>query len=158
MKSLHTAIVMARGGREGFVKSVNGVPRMRMVMPRALGGPGEAFGTNPEELFAAGYAACFESSLRLEARRRGIALNDMSVVAEVTIGKDGEGYALSTVIVGYLPGLEQADAEVLMQAAHATCPYSKAIRGNLSVTLRTETSAPPQPDGLHPASADSAIG
>jgi len=139
MQPLHTAVVTARSGREGFVKSENGILDMRMVMPRALGGAGTEEGTNPEELFAAGYAACFESALRLVARRRGVSLPDQtSVTAEVSIGKEGDGFALATVLTGHLPGLDRAAAEEMMEAAHQVCPYSKATRGNLPVTLRAD--------------------
>jgi Ohr subfamily peroxiredoxin len=96
MEPLHTAIVTAKGGREGYVKAEKGVIDMPLTMPKALGGKGEGAGTNPEELFAAGYAACFESALRLVARRQDRELpQDVAVTAEVSIGKEGEGFALA---------------------------------------------------------------
>src|SRR5690554_4545922 len=129
MTPLHTAKVTAHGGRAGSVTAANGTFAMRLAMPRVLGGPGEEHGTNPEQLFAAGYAACFESALRLVARRRGIDPGDVSVTAEMTIGKDSDdGYTLAAVLVGHLPGIDDARAEDLMRAAHEVCPYSKATR------------------------------
>jgi Ohr subfamily peroxiredoxin len=138
MTPLHTSTVTAKGGREGFVRSDNGVIDLPLTMPKVLGGKGESQGTNPEELFAAGYAACFESAIRLVARQRDIELGDVAVTAEVSIGKDGDGFALAARIRGNLPGIERAQAEELMQQAHAACPYSKATRGNLPVELEVE--------------------
>jgi Ohr subfamily peroxiredoxin len=138
MTPLHTSIATAKGGREGFVRSDNGVIDLPLTMPKVLGGKGDGQGTNPEELFAAGYAACFESAIRLVARQNDIELGDVSVTAEVSIGKDGDGFALATRIRGHLPGMDRARAEELMQRAHAACPYSKATRGNLPVELVVE--------------------
>jgi Ohr subfamily peroxiredoxin len=135
MKPLHTAIVTARGGREGFVKADKGVIDLPLTMPKALGGKGEGQGTNPEELFAAGYAACFESALRLVGRQQDVELDDVTVTAEVAIGKDDDGFALQAKLRARLPGIERQQAEALMQAAHEVCPYSKATRGNLPVDL-----------------------
>lgn len=135
MKPLHTAIVTARGGREGYVKADKGVIDLPLTMPKALGGKGEGQGTNPEELFAAGYAACFESALRLVGRQQDVDLDDVTVTAEVAIGKDGDGFALQAKLRTQLPGIERKRAEALMQAAHEACPYSKATRGNLPVEL-----------------------
>jgi lipoyl-dependent peroxiredoxin len=138
MTPLHTSTVTAKGGREGFVRSENGVIDLPLTMPKALGGKGEGQGTNPEELFAAGYAACFESAIRLVARQRDIELGDVAVTAEVSIGKEGDGFALAARIRGRLPGMDRARAEELMQLADAACPYSKATRGNLPVELVVE--------------------
>lgn len=135
MKPLHTAIVTARGGREGFVKADKGVIDLPLTMPKALGGKGEGQGTNPEELFAAGYAACFESALRLVGRQQDVELDDVTVTAEVAIGKDDDGFALQAKLRARLPGIKRQQAEALMQAAHEVCPYSKATRGNLPVDL-----------------------
>ena len=138
MEPLHTAIVTARGGREGYVKADKGVTDLPLTMPKALGGKGEGQGTNPEELFAAGYAACFESALRLVGRQQDVDLDGVTVTAEVAIGKDGDGFALQAKLRGRLPGIERKQAEALMQAAHEVCPYSKATRGNLPVDLVVE--------------------
>jgi osmotically inducible protein OsmC len=138
MTPLHTSTVTAKGGREGFVRSENGVIDLPLTMPKALGGKGQGQGTNPEELFAAGYAACFESAIRLVARQRDIELGDVSVTAEVSIGKEGDGFALAARIRGHLPGMDRARAEELMKLADAACPYSKATQGNLPVELVVE--------------------
>jgi Ohr subfamily peroxiredoxin len=139
MEPLHTSIVTAKGGREGFVKAEKGVIDLPLTMPRSLGGKGEGAGTNPEELFAAGYAACFESALRLVARRKRIELGDVAVTAEVAIGKDGQGFALAARLRGRLPGMERRAAEELMREAHEVCPYSKATRGQLPIELMVES-------------------
>jgi Ohr subfamily peroxiredoxin len=138
MTPLHTSTVTAKGGREGFVRSENGVIDLPLTMPKALGGKGQGQGTNPEELFAAGYAACFESAIRLVARQRDIELGDVAVTAEVSIGKDGDGFALAARIRGRLPGMDRARAEEFMKLADAACPYSKATRGNLPVEFVVE--------------------
>ena len=138
MTPLHTSTVTAKGGREGFVRSENGVIDLPLTMPKALGGKGQGQGTNPEELFAAGYAACFESAIRLVARQRDIELGDVAVTAEVSIGKEGDGFALAARIRGRLPGMDRAQAEEIMKLADAACPYSKATRGNLPVELVVE--------------------
>jgi osmotically inducible protein OsmC len=140
MEPLHTAIVTAKGGREGYVKADRGVIDMPLTMLKALGGKGEGAGTNPEELFAAGYAACFESALRLVARRQDRELpQDVAVTAEVSIGKEGDGFALAVKLRGKLPGIDESEARALMEEAHQACPYSKATRGSVPVELVTES-------------------
>jgi lipoyl-dependent peroxiredoxin len=140
VEPLHTSTVTAKGGREGFVRSENGVIDMPLTMPKVLGGKGAGQGTNPEELFAAGYAACFESAIRLVARQRDLELpQDVAVTAEVAIGKEGDGFALAARIRGKLPGIDRAQAEELMNEAHEACPYSKATRGNMPVELVVES-------------------
>ncbi len=140
MEPLHTSIVTAKGGRDGSVKAEKGIIDLPLTMPKSLGGRGERAGTNPEELFAAGYAACFESALRLVARRKDRELpDDLSVTAEVSIGKEGEGFALAVRLRGHLPGIDQAEGQSLMEEAHQACPYSKATRGNLPVELVVQT-------------------
>jgi lipoyl-dependent peroxiredoxin len=139
MEPLHTSVATAKGGREGFVRSDAGVIDLPLTMPEVLGGKGEGAGTNPEELFAAGYAACFESAIRLVARQQELELGDVEVTAEVSIGKDGDGFALATRLRGRFAGLDQGQADRLMQEAHQACPYSKATRGNMPVELAAET-------------------
>jgi lipoyl-dependent peroxiredoxin len=139
VEPLHTSTVTAKGGREGLVRSENGVIDMPLTMPKVLGGKGAGEGTNPEELFAAGYAACFESAIRLVARQRELELpQDVAVTAEVAIGKEGDGFALAARVRGKLPGIDRAQAEELMDEAHKACPYSKATRGNMPVELVVE--------------------
>jgi Ohr subfamily peroxiredoxin len=123
------------GGRDGHVKSSDGRIDLETRMPKEAGGNGE--GTNPEQLFSAGYAACFLGALRLVARNNKIDLDDASgITAQVGFGKDPEGgFGINAHLIGYLPGLEQSAADDLMNQAHQVCPYSKATRGNIDVTL-----------------------
>ncbi|MGV0697440.1 organic hydroperoxide resistance protein [Mycolicibacter sinensis] len=119
------------GGRDGHVRSATGRVDLDTRPPRELGGDGE--GTNPEELFSAGYAACFLGALRLVARRSAVALDDdTNVTVQVALGKDvaTEEFGLTGTIIGNLPGLSQAIADDLMARAHEVCPYSRATRGN----------------------------
>jgi Ohr subfamily peroxiredoxin len=123
------------GGRDGHVKSSDGRIDFDTRPPTEMGGSGD--GTNPEELFSAGYAACFLGALRLVARNSDISLDDATdVTVEVGLGKDpAGGFGLTGNITGYLPGLEQALADDLMQQAHQVCPYSKATQGNVPVDV-----------------------
>ncbi|HEX3548702.1 MAG TPA: organic hydroperoxide resistance protein [Mycobacterium sp.] len=123
------------GGRDGHVKSSDGRVDLDTRPPKAAGGSGE--GTNPEQLFSAGYSACFLGALRLVARNNNVALDDATAVtAEVGFGKDSAGgFGINATLIGYLPGLEQSAAEDLMKQAHQVCPYSKATRGNIDVSL-----------------------
>jgi osmotically inducible protein OsmC len=123
------------GGRDGHVKSDDGHIDLDTRPPKALGGSGE--GTNPEQLFSAGYAACFLSALRLVAGKEKVKLDDATNVSvTVGFGKDSEGgFGINGKIVGYLPGLEQSVADDLVHQAHQVCPYSKATRGNIDVDV-----------------------
>ena len=123
------------GGRDGHVKSSDGRIDLDTRPPKEAGGSGE--GTNPEQLFSAGYAACFLGALRLVARNNKIDLDDATgITADVGFGKDpAGGFGINAHLIGYLPGLEQSTAEDLMEQAHQVCPYSKATRGNIDVTL-----------------------
>jgi Ohr subfamily peroxiredoxin len=138
MKPIYTTVVTARGGREGHVHGADGNLDAALKIPKELGGPGGA-GTNPEQLFAAGYAACFESALRLVARLQKRALTDVAIRAHVTLhATDDRKYVLSVELHGAVEGLSKDDAMALMQAAHAVCPYSAATRGNIEVTLHVD--------------------
>lgn len=123
------------GGREGHVKSSTGKIDLDTNHPKEMGGSG--VGTNPEELFSAGYSACFLGALRLVAKNNDITLDDASAItAQVGFGKDpAGGFAINAHLIGYLPGLEQSAADDLMNKAHEVCPYSKATRGNIDVKL-----------------------
>ena len=135
MKVLYTAKATAHGGRDGRVKSSDGKIDLALLTPKELGGK-DGPGTNPEQLFAAGYAACFESALRYIARSKKIAISDASVASEVDIGADaGGGFALGVRLNVTVNGVDQATAEQLVEAAHGFCPYSKATRGNINVEL-----------------------
>jgi osmotically inducible protein OsmC len=135
MKTLYTAVATVHGGREGHVKSDDGVLDLDLKMPKSMGGPGGG-GSNPEQLFAAGYAACFESALRLVARREKRPLKDAQITAHVSLiaGEAGE-FGLGVELHGKIDGLSPEEARTLLQAAHEVCPYSRATRGNIEVKL-----------------------
>ncbi|WP_432508770.1 organic hydroperoxide resistance protein [Kineococcus auxinigenes] len=139
MPAIYTAVATATGeGRAGHARTDDGLLDLDLALPREMGGPGGA--TNPEQLFAAGYAACFHSALKSVARERGSTLTDSAVTAEVGIGPNGAGgFGLEVTLHVELGGLEQAAAEELVEAAHRVCPYSNATRGNVEVTLETVT-------------------
>ncbi|HST83612.1 MAG TPA: organic hydroperoxide resistance protein [Kineosporiaceae bacterium] len=136
MEAIYTAAATANG-REGRAVSSDGTLDLALAMPPAMGGTGE--GTNPEQLFAAGYAACFASALGLVGRQAKVDTKDIAVTAEVSIGKDETSFALSVVLRVELPeGLENETGQQLVKAAHEVCPYSKATRGNIPVELVVE--------------------
>jgi osmotically inducible protein OsmC len=138
MKTLYTAVATAHGGREGHVTSDDGMLDLDLRMPKALGGPGGA-GSNPEQLFAAGYAACFESALRVAARREKKALQDARITAQVSLSAADTGrYVLSVELRARVDGLFLEETRALMEAAHEVCPYSNATRGNIDVKLVAE--------------------
>ena len=126
------------GGRDGHVKSSDDRLDLDTRPPKAAGGSGD--GTNPEQLFSAGYAACFLGALRLVAKNDKIAIDDATgITAQVSLGKDPNGgFGINAHLIGYLPGLEQSVADELMNKAHQFCPYSKAARGNIDVTLEAK--------------------
>lgn len=135
MIALYTATATVQGGREGHAKSDDGALEVTLSMPKSLGGPGGS-GTNPEQLFAAGYAACFESALRMVARLKKAPITDAKITAKVTLNKTDEGaFKLAVGLTGAIAGVSPEDAQGLMEAAHAVCPYSNATRGNIDVTL-----------------------
>ncbi|WP_413306451.1 organic hydroperoxide resistance protein [Bacillus sp. 1P10SD] len=137
MESLYTAIATAEGGRAGKVRSSDGTLDLALSMPKSLGGPGTENATNPEQLFAAGYAACFDSALNLVARQARKRI-ESKVTAEVSIGKDLDGgFKLAVVLNVVINGEELEVAEELVKKAHSVCPYSKATNGNIDVTLKT---------------------
>jgi lipoyl-dependent peroxiredoxin len=135
METLYTAQATAHGGRQGYVESSDGVLDLDLSMPEAMGGPGGEDATTPEQLFAAGYSACFENALRRVGGQQKKNVGDASVTAKVGIGRDGNGFGLEVELIGTLPNLPPEEAEDLMREAHQVCPYSKATRGNIEVTL-----------------------
>ncbi|OJJ18811.1 organic hydroperoxide resistance protein [marine bacterium AO1-C] len=136
MKALYEAQATATGGRaHGKVKSSDGVLDLELRMPKSLGGTGGAF-TNPEQLFAAGYSACFDSALNHVARLQKITLKDTEVTATVGIGAlEGGGFGLEVALDVRIPHEDRTVAEKLLHAAHQACPYSNATRGNIEVKL-----------------------
>jgi len=132
---LYRANATSTGGREGKSVSSDGALDVKLTTPKELGGNG-AFGTNPEQLFAAGYSACFIGALKFVGGRDKIAVPaDASINATVGIGPIETGFGIEVELKISLPGLERATAEKLVQAAHIVCPYSNATRGNIDVTL-----------------------
>ncbi|MDX5457808.1 organic hydroperoxide resistance protein [Micromonospora tulbaghiae] len=134
MQVLYTASARATGdGRDGHVRTSDGTVELDLALPKEMGGAGGA--ANPEQLFAAGYAACFHSALRVVARQAKADVSGSVVEAEVGIGPNGSGgYGLAVTLVVDLPAVERAAAEQLVDAAHQVCPYSNATRGNVEVT------------------------
>jgi lipoyl-dependent peroxiredoxin len=131
---LYTATASATGGRDGRVRSDDGGLDLPVTMPKGLGGSGAA-GTNPEQLFAAGYAACFGSALALVARTKKIQTGPVTITAKVSIGPVGAGFGLAVELVASLPDVPRETAQALVEAAHQVCPYSNATRGNIDVAL-----------------------
>lgn len=134
MNILYTAVASATAGRDGKVFSDDGTLDLALSVPRGLGGPGGA-GTNPEQLFAAGYSACFGSALKLVAGQKKIATGPVTITARVSIGKGDKGFGLAVELEGKMPELSKEQATELMEAAHQVCPYSNATRGNIDVKL-----------------------
>jgi lipoyl-dependent peroxiredoxin len=137
MKILYTAEATATGGREGHVASSDGVLDLALAVPKDLGGPGGA-ATNPEQLFAAGYAACFDNAMIRAARRMKLSTSGSRVTARVGIGMAEAGrFGLAVELLVSLPEVDdEATARALLEAAHQVCPYSNATRGNVEVTVR----------------------
>jgi osmotically inducible protein OsmC len=140
MSHLYTTKVTAVGGRSGTVKSEDGILDLTLAMPKELGGKGGA--TNPEQLFAAGYAACFENAVIHVTRAQAdkVRDNDIEVVGEVGLLADGAGgFKLAVTLDVEIVGLDQAKAEEIVAQAHAVCPYSNAVKGNVDVVLNVIT-------------------
>lgn len=137
MNILYTATASATSGREGRAKTDDGVLDVALSVPKGLGGGGGA-GTNPEQLFAAGYAACFGSALGLVAGQMKVKPGPVTITAKVSIGKGDKGFGLAVELVGKIPEIAREQAEALMKAAHEVCPYSNATRGNVEVKLSVE--------------------
>jgi Ohr subfamily peroxiredoxin len=137
MNALYTAVATANG-REGRAVSSDGILDVTLAAPTALGGNGA--GTNPEQLFAAGYAACFASALGVVGRSAKVDTSETSVTAEVTLGANGDGgYGLAVILRVELPDvLQNETGHGLVERAHQVCPYSNATRGNIDVQLVVE--------------------
>lgn len=139
MKALYTTKVTATGGRNGRVKSENGVLDTDVKMPKALGGANDDY-ANPEMLFAAGYAACFDSALNLVIRSEKVKTGETSVTAHVSIGQlENGGFGLAAELHANIPGVSVEVAQELIEKAHQVCPYSNATRGNIEVKLTVST-------------------
>lgn len=135
MKTLYTAAATATGGRNGHVKSENGILDLEVRMPKALGGATDDY-SNPEMLFAAGYAACFDSALNRVISLQKVSAGETQVTAKVGIGQiDNGGFGLEVALSVVVPGVTKEEAQKLVEKAHEICPYSNATRGNIEVTL-----------------------
>jgi len=142
MKILYQARGTASGGRNGRVTTDDGGVDMVLAMPKELGGTG-AKGANPEQLFACGYAACFDSALAFVVGKSKRSLSGTQVEASVGIGPNAaDGFALAVTLTVSLPGVPEAEAQRLMEEAHRICPYSNAIRGNVDVVLTLKKDQP----------------
>jgi lipoyl-dependent peroxiredoxin len=132
-KVAYTTAASSKGGRSGHVTSADGVIDLDLGQPGSFSGPAKA---NPETLFAAGYAACFQGALANRAKTKGIDTSDSTVTAEVSFGpsEDG-GFGLAVELQVSIPGVDPEQAQELLELAHEFCPYSKATRGNIDVTL-----------------------
>ncbi|AOY92222.1 organic hydroperoxide resistance protein [Cupriavidus sp. USMAA2-4] len=134
-KVLYRAQAQATGGRDGRAVSSDGVLDVKLTTPRELGGAG-GDGTNPEQLFAAGYSACFIGALKYVAAQQKIALPaETSITGKVGIGAISSGFGIEVELQISLPGIDRAVAQGLVDKAHTVCPYSNATRGNIDVTL-----------------------
>ncbi|MFF7942604.1 organic hydroperoxide resistance protein [Nocardia gamkensis] len=135
MRILYTAEALASGdGRDGHARTTDGKLDVNLSIPEEMGGNGE--GTNPEQLFAAGYAACFHSALRLVGKQTSTNVDDSAVGAKVGIGpNDAGGFGLAVTLEVSLPHLSREDAQALADKAHQVCPYSNATRGNIDVQV-----------------------
>lgn len=136
-KVLYTAEVTTKGGRDGVAKSSDGQLDIRLGKPVELGGNGKS-GANPEQLFAAGYAACFIGAMQVVAGKLQVELpEDTHIDAKVSLGPIPNAFGISAELIVTIPGFEQAAAEDLVAKAHQVCPYSNATRNNIEVTLIT---------------------
>ncbi|MBB2949932.1 MULTISPECIES: organic hydroperoxide resistance protein [Sphingobacterium] len=135
MKNLYTIGAKATGGRNGHVKSENNVLDLEVRMPKALGGANDDY-ANPEMLFAAGYAACFDSALNLVIKQSKVQTGETTVTAKVSIGQlENGGFGLAAELQANIPGVSLEEAEALTEKAHQVCPYSNATRGNIEVKI-----------------------
>ena len=138
MKILYTTEAVVEGGRAGHGRTADGRLAVQLSAPKELGGEGGP-GTNPEELFAVGYADCFQSGLLAVAQGRKLDASNSAITSQVGIGPTGHGgFGLEVALDLHAPNLSRVDAEDLMRRAHELCPYSNATRGNIDVTLRVD--------------------
>jgi osmotically inducible protein OsmC len=138
MKILYTTEAVVEGGRAGHGRTADGRLAVQLSAPKELGGDGGP-GTNPEELFAVGYAACFQSGLLSLAQGRKLDASNSTITSRVGIGPTGHGgFGLEVALDLHAPKLSRVDAEDLMRRAHELCPYSNATRGNIDVSLRVD--------------------
>ncbi len=133
-KIVYTARANVTGGRAGHAKSEDGILDLDLTAPKETGGPGT--GTNPEQLFALGYGACFQGALGLVSKAEGVDASGSTVDIAIGFGPEGKSFAITADITATIPGVDDATAQKLVEAAHEVCPYSKATRGNVPVTVK----------------------
>ncbi|MFA6277289.1 MAG: organic hydroperoxide resistance protein [Pedobacter sp.] len=133
MEKLYTASVTAIGGRDGHIKSSDGILDFELRKPKELGGQGGA--SNPEQLFAAAWGACYLGALGSVAEREGVDVSEANINVHVSFNKDGNAFVLSADLDVHIPGISHEDAQSLADKAHRACPYSKATRGNIEVRV-----------------------
>jgi len=144
MKVLYTTKATSTGGRTGHSKTADGILDLDLVTPKELGGQGNApggKGTNPEQLFACGYSACFLGAMKFVASQEKLKISDdTTVTATVGVGPrdDGKGFSIDVELAIHVPSLDRAAAEALVQKAHVVCPYSHAIKSSVDVRLRVQ--------------------
>lgn len=138
-KKIYETTSLSTGGRDGYTKSLDGSFKAELSTPKELGGPGGA-GTNPEQLFASGYSACFLNAVKFICFQEKLVFDAQasSAIAKVAIGPTDIGFGLQVELKISLPNLDQKQAEDIVKKAHATCPYSNAIRGNVDVNIIVE--------------------
>jgi lipoyl-dependent peroxiredoxin len=137
IKVLYTAHATAVGGRNGHTQSSDGLVSVDLSVPKSMGGPGRPNTTTPEDLFAAGYAACFGSACEFVSRQLKLRPSSITIRSAVGIGEaSGGGFGLTVELVAEIAGVAQSDADRLVAAGHEVCPYSRAIKGNVDVTLK----------------------
>jgi Ohr subfamily peroxiredoxin len=137
---LYTATAKSEGGRNGTTLSGDGLVDVNLTVPKAMGGPGKPGATTPEDLFAAGYAACFGGAVEFMGVKNNLKPSSVVIESAVGIGKTATGVGLKVDLVARIGGLSQADAEKIVELGHQFCPYSKATRGNVEVTVKTVVS------------------
>lgn len=133
MEKLYTASVIATGGRDGHVKSNDGILDVELRRPKEMGGQGGA--SNPEQLFAAAWGACYLGALGSVADHEGIDASEATVNVQVSFNEDGKAFALSAELDIHIPGLGHDETQRIAEMAHKTCPYSKAVKGNIEVRV-----------------------
>ena len=134
---LHTSRGTSQGGRNGHTKSGDGMVNVDLSVPKDMGGPGKPNTSTPEDLFAAGYAACLGGAIDYMATQMKLKPSSVEVRTAVGIGKDATGFGLKVDHEIVVAGLSKADAEKIVEAGHKFCPYSKAVKGNVDVTVKT---------------------
>ena len=140
MSAIYTTKAHAVGGRHGSVRSEDGLLNLQLAVPKEMGGKGGA--TNPEQLFAAGYAACFENAVIHVSRNKASKVRDSDIEVAATVGlgpHEGGGFGLTVALDVVIAGLDQAAAQAIVDEAHATCPYSNAVKGNVDVAISVGT-------------------